>query len=377
VVRDGKHEAKPFCVRHRDRPREFYASAELAVARKRELVALEKRHGSAALDYDRAVHAQVVEARALLPEGVSVVDAARFWADHHPAGTSPEVALAVEQFIEAKVAAAGDVTSRHVRDLRSRMRGFVLAFGERSVAAVNSEAVLAWLQSLEDSPRTVANYRSAVQNFFNFAVRRGWLGRSPMERIATGDLPRVPASTKHPLTVAQANALLAVVQAERPAYLAHFALRLFLGFRTSEARRFRWEWIQPELGRVYIPAHGTKTGDAWSIDDVPPRFWELVRKPWRNGQVPAPYVRAWEGSKAIPGERTAQPGLKAQILSEIGRVNWPDNATRDTFCTLHISAYRDPQRTALVLKHRNSQTLWQSYLGALMPEAQARGFFEG
>jgi hypothetical protein len=41
-----------------------------------------------------------------------------------------------------------------------------------------------------------------------------------------------------------------------------------------------------------------------------------------------------------------------------------------------MSAYRSAERTALVLKHRNSQTLWQSYLGTLVPQAEALEFFE-
>lgn len=372
-LEDGR--ARPYCVRHRGMPREFFATAEAAVARKKELRALERDHGRAALDYDRAVHAEVVEARAILPTGVSIVDAARHWLEHHPGGESPAVAAAVEDFLAAKLAAAGD-SDRHVRDLRSRLRAFALSFGSQSVAGIGTDAIRNWLASMDASARTVANYRTALQNFFRFAVRRQWCGRSPMERIAPEDMPRVAASRKHPLSVCQANAVLAVVAEQRPEYVPHFALRLLLGFRTAEARRFRWEWIQPEQARVYIPAHATKTGDAWSLDDVPPRFWRLVEKPWRNGQVPAPYARAWEGSARINGKRTRKTGLKAAILQAGGMTRWPHNATRDTFCTLHISAYRDPQRTALMLRHRNAQTLWRSYLGELVTTNVARPFFE-
>lgn len=387
-LRDGR--ARPWMVRHRALKPETFASAEGAVARKAELIELERRHGADALDYDRVVHAQVVEARRILPAGVSLAAAAEFWARHHPLGESPLVATAVEDFIAAKKRASGrsaeQQQARNVRDLSSLLRPFVLAFGDQAVADVGSGAVLRWLESLGHAPRTVANYRNGLQTFFNFAVRRGWCGVSPMVRVAAEDLPKVATSAKHPLTIAQADALLAVVAAERPEWVPHFALRLFLGFRSSEAGRFRWEWIQPELGRVYIPAHATKTGDAWSIDDVPPRFWQLLGENLKSdplklgnfkGAVPKPYVRAWEGSKAIKGKRRAQTGLKARILEAAGLKTWPDNATRDTFCTLHISAYRDPQRTALVLKHTNAQTLHRSYLGTLVPEAAAREFFEG
>lgn len=375
---DGR--ARPFSVFHKGNKREFFATAEEAVARKKELVATERIHGSAALEYDRKTHVEVLQVREILPPGVSIVDCARFWVKHHPSGSSPMVATAVKMFIESKrkssITDDDDCDNRHIRDIKSRLGAFALAFGDQLVSEVSADAALSWLLSLDKGPRTVMNYRNHLQNFFNFAVRKQWCGVSPMNFVSVQDLPRVGSSDKHPLAVDQANDLLEFIKNEAPVYLAHFALRIFLGFRTSEARRFRWEWIQPEQGRVYIPDFATKTGDAWSIDDIPPRFWDFVKKPTETGLVPAPYVRIWQGCKEVKGIRSAQVGLKHRILKRIGLMSWPSNATRDTFCTLHISAYRDPQRTALVLKHRNSQTLWQSYLGALVPRAKAIDFFE-
>lgn len=379
---DGR--LKPFSVKHK-KIREFFATAEQAVARKRELVEMEKSQGAVALEYDRATHAEIVKAKEIVPESVGIDELARFWARHHPAGESPTIDVAVDQFINTKRLTNGSAEetttdSRHVQDLKNRLRAFSLSFEEQIVSEVSSEAISQWLLSLGKAPRTIANYRTALQNFFNFAVRKQWCGISPMDRVSLQDLPRVQRSAKHALTVEQANRLLELIEKLAPQYLPHFALRLFLGFRTSEAARFRWDWIQPDEGRVYIPARATKTRDAWSIDDVPPRFWEIVKKPKSAGhriiQVPAPYVRIWQGCNAVKGLRTAQVGLKATIVKEIGLDSWPHNTTRDTFCTLHISAYRDPQRTALILKHRNSQTLWQSYLDTLVNQAYAKAFFE-
>ena len=376
---DGRD--RPFCVRHRDLKREFFATAEAAGARKRELVELERDQGRAAIDYSRQDHALLVAAREVLPVGVSVLDAARFWVLHHPSSVERTVAGAVSEFLAAKRVAAGigegDPVSRHIGDLTNRCGAFVLAFGPRAVVDVTGNEVLAWLQGLRLAPRTVANYRNAVQTFFNFAVRRDWLLVSPLDKVDASDLPAVRAGAKHPLTVAQANKTLALFAKHWPRYRVHFALRFFLGFRTAEVRRFRWEWIQREQGRVIIPGwfydgdqarQGSKTGDNWAIDDVPPRFWavlDAVGKVPNSGEVPAPYQRLWD-FKMLPAWRV-----------EVGLREWPHNATRDTFCTLHMSAYRDDQRTALILKHSNTQQLRRSYLGTLVPQVKARVFFEG
>lgn len=382
LYQDGR--AKPFLVRHRAMKPETFASAEAAVARKNELIELERTEGTAALTYSREVHADVTEARKLLPEGISHAEAARFWVDHHPRNTL-SLAEAVEQFIalRRKQSLKPDLLTRHTKDLKSRLGRFVLSFGHKPLPEITGEAILSWLDDLRTpggdlmSARSVANYRVALQNLFNYATRRKWISESPMDSVLRDDLPTVRSSEKNPLSADQANGLLAMVKAERPDWLCHFALRLFLGFRTSEANRFRWEWIQPDQARVYIPARATKTGDAWSITDIAPRFWRMIGTPLKSGAVTAPHIRAWQGCKAIPNRRRAQVGLKTRIVKALELGCWPDNATRDTFCTLHISAYRDPQRTALVLKHRNSSTLYRSYLGTLVPKADAQSFFEG
>lgn len=378
---DGR--ARPFLVRHRSMKPETFSTPEAAVARKKELLELERTEGTAAITYSRAVHADVTEARKILPPGISHTEAARFWMDHHPS-TTLHLAKAVEHFLALRISQSvePDILSRHTKDLKSRLGRFVLSFGEQPLPEITGEAILQWLSEQRTpkgeplSPRSVANYRVALQNLFNYAARRKWIVESPMDRVLRDDLPTVRSSDKHPLSIDQANTLLEMVQAERPEWLPHFALRLFLGFRTSEANRFRWEWIQRDQGRVYIPAQASKTGDAWSINDVPPRFWSMIGEPEKSGAVPPPHIRAWQGCKAIPRRRRARVGLKTRIVQALELDRWPDNATRDTFCTLHISAYRDPQRTALVLKHRSSSTLWTSYLGTTVAQAAARAFFE-
>jgi hypothetical protein len=379
------HRVRPFMVRHRKLPAETFVTAEQAVARKNELVALERAQGVDALSYTRAIHADVTTARSLLPAGISHTDAAQFWALHHSTSVGMRVQEAIETFLTAKHARSGQASDAaatpHVQDLRTRLHQFALVFGQENLSDLTGEILSQWVLNLNQSPRSIINYRGALQNFFNYSIRRKWIVSNPIEQMFVEDLPEVGRSDKHALTVAQTNAALAVIERERPQWLVHFALRFFLGFRTAETGRFQWEWIQPEQGRVYIPASATKTKDAWSIDDVPPRFWALI-KPLlhdqfgkrRTGHIYAPYPRQWDGCNGDDG-RTPVVGLKAKILKELKLQSWAQNTTRDTFCTLHMSAYRSAERTALVLKHRNSQTLWQSYLGTLVPKAEAKRFF--
>lgn len=387
-LKDGRD--RPFVVRHRKLKAESFKTAEDAVARKKELIELESSQGVEALTYSRAVHADVMEARAMLPSGVSHAQTARFWLKHH-SGESLQVAEAVEKFIDLRKrqSICPNGWTRHTKDLNSRLGRFALSFGNQFLSEITSGDLLNWLGELsapdksELCARSIANYRRALENFFNYAFRRAWVVESPMQKVTQEDLPTVRRGQKKPLTVAQADKLLEFVAEVTPRFLIHFALRLFLGVRTSESRRFQWDWVQPGQSRILIPGwfytveneiqRGSKTGDDWAIHDVPERFWRLFNAEKRpaKGNVPKPSTRYWHGYD----ERTRRRCLKRQIIEAIGLDAWPHNVTRDTFCTLHMSAYRSAERTALVLKHRNSQTLWQSYLGTLINCEDAKKFF--
>lgn len=383
MFRDGR--AKPFLVRHRKLPTESFASAEAAVARKAELIQLEKNHGHEALSYDRATHADATAALNELPAGISLLDAARFWTKHH-SGEDISCAEAISRFVDNKRAQSNRPTGKmtpHVHDLNTRLRRFSLAFGEQQLTEITSEPILHWLLELDQSPRSIKNICTALNNFFNYAARRRWITRSPMIDVTNDDLPKVRTSLKNPFSPDQAAIVMDVVRDVAPRCLLHFALRLWIGFRTQEAHRFRYEWILPDQKAVHIPGwfytddgsieQGAKTGDAWMIDDVSPAFWRLYREHLATqsidpknakGQIPAPYYELWIK-------------LRSAILTELELSKWPDNACRDTFCTLHMSAYRSAERTALILKHTNAQTLWRSYLGTLINQDTARVFFEG
>ena len=391
-LKDGR--ARPWMVRHRNMKAETFATPEAAVQRKKELIGLEKNHGSAAIEYSREIHADAKQALDVLPDGVSCLDAARFYVLHHST-VEMRVDEAAEAFIEFKrqKSVKPEGWTPHTRNLKFRLKPFSDSFENELMSNLTADSVYKWLLSLKNrkgeplSPRSIANYRINIGGFFNYAVRRNWITKSPMDDISTDDLPTVRGSRKNPLSVAQANTLLEAVSEIKPQYLIHFALRLFAGMRSAETNRFMWEWINRDEKTIKIPGYvysdddsidqGSKTGDDWLIQDVPSRFWkfyDLEKRP-TTGQVPKPYKAAWGGWKRKDGTRA--PGLRDHIVNAMRLKKWPENTTRDTFCTLHISAYRDPKRTALVLKHTNSQTLWRSYLGTLVDQKAAVKFFEG
>ena len=185
---------------------------------------------------------------------------------------------------------------------------------------------------------------------------------------------KIPKASNPIITIEQTKLLFDYLVAECPNLVVWFALKTWVGLRTSEADRFRYEWIDSEQKRVIIPGwewvegklvQVAKTQDNWEIHDLEPCFWCWVQK----------YKEADEGPISKPS-RLCWNLIKKHLKEKAGLEKWPSNALRNSFCTYHISLYRDANKTALVLKHTSPRTLYREYLGNLVPKEKAQGYFE-
>lgn len=183
-------------------------------------------------------------------------------------------------------------------------------------------------------------------------------------------MPDARPGAKHPLRLWQVSALLALIEGNYPRFALWAVLQLFAGVRAGEALRFRGEWILAEARAVRIPGWGldgkagSKTRDDWALLDLPVGFWRWVEAhPAGPGPLAAPSRRRW---RAIARE------LRSQGIID----RWESNAMRDSFATYHFSAYKDPLKTAALLKHRDSQMLYRSYLGCIRPQWEGLAYFQ-
>lgn len=177
-------------------------------------------------------------------------------------------------------------------------------------------------------------------------------------------LPRELKKQKTVFSLADVRDILDVVQ-EEPAFrrfIPFFALQLFCGIRRAEAERMRWEWIDFERKEIRMPAEITKTGDEHIMRQ--PFLPETVFR-WLSPFRPTVFTDA----KILSPSTT----MWAAITRRIGK--WERNGMRHTFATMHVSLHGDPAKTAVLLRHRNQQRLWQNYLARLVPEDEARAYF--
>ncbi|WP_309386104.1 tyrosine-type recombinase/integrase [Cerasicoccus frondis] len=369
-IRDGKHDAKPFQVEHRGK-RSYFATAEEAITEKKRLKGLEVKHGTESIQYSRHAHAEYETSMNLLRAAgivATLPDVTQFYIQHHQTadGAPKTVIEAARLFLERKENL--NRSTRHVKDLKSRLNQFSAQFGNRQLSSLTRSEIEEWLLGLNLSPRTIRNYFITLSNFFNSLTRWRWTRENPISDIAEDDLPTVPNVMKRALTLDEAKGYMAHIEAHEPRYVLWSVVQLFLGIRNAEAERFKVDWIDYEQRRVIIPGwalvgdkvqQGSKTQDDWVIYDVEPVFWE-----WANAYPEYAFAR----NKATNRIRHA--------LADKGIINkWPSNALRRTYTTNHISLYRDAPRTALVLRHQNPRRLLKNYLARMVPKDQAVAFF--
>ena len=339
--------------------------------------------------YAEADWREYEEAKRHLPSGVSLVEAAIFYANSNLDPQRPgSLEKAVEAYLKLK---EKSVDSSTYAGYRTALNDLKARHAIKPLEAIKASDLLEILDGLSESgatPVTIRNRYNCWRVFFKWIHRKRYVKSNALLEIDfKTELPALEESEKHPLRVDQVQAIMQLLECGCPdrrgrtadvsRFLLWAALQFFLGARTSEADRFRYEWIQKDLGRIYIPRwstnratgekkKGAKTKDPWAIVNIERNFWTwFERQPDKKpeGLIPVPTRATWE--------KDIQPA----ILAACGLATWPSNAKRDSFATYHISLYKNPGATALVLKHKNPVMLYKSYLGKIVRPEIARTYF--
>ncbi|MBQ8445823.1 MAG: tyrosine-type recombinase/integrase [Opitutales bacterium] len=297
------------------------------------------------------------------------IEAVLFWKRHgRPKAVSvPGVAECFSAFIEWQKASGR--SHGHIRELVLAGKKFSSKFSGKNLYDIDERDLQNWLLSFSDlAPRSIQNLWTNTRNFLSWCKSaRGWISRVP--EIDTRLLPRTECKSVEIWSVREAEFAMRFIEQNYPAFAPHYALRLFAGLRTSEARKMRWEWIDFEKRTILVPARDKdgsrvcQTGDDWLIlptflpDNGETVFSWLAR--YRNDElgdrVPAPYTKA-----------------KVKISKSC---NWKQNVMRHTFATMLASYNHDDGKTILATRHTNTQTLKRYYKGVNQTIGESTAFF--
>ena len=149
------------------------------------------------------------------------------------------------------------------------------------------------------------------------------------------------------LTPKQTARLFAYALKHRPETLGRLALEAFAGLRFTSAAMLAKEEINFDDKGITLLARKIKTRRRRYIDGLPANFWDWIGKTteacWRM-------------------KRSQWMHIKSDVFAGAG-VPHPQNCLRHSFCTYHVSAYKNPGLTATLLCHQNQAQLWGHYNG--------------
>ncbi|MDP9099875.1 MAG: site-specific integrase [Verrucomicrobiota bacterium] len=185
--------------------------------------------------------------------GVSLVDAAKFYARHHGRGIKRmPVAEVVREMIAAKEIQGVSVV--YLNDLRYRLGAFAERF-QCDLAALSRDDVRGFLDGLKLSARSFNNYLTSLKTFFGFAADRDWLSR---EADLLASVKR-RKEKKSPVEIFTPSEMATLLQQAGPDLALCLALGAFAGLRSEEILRLEWADVIRRPGFIEVAAHKAKT----------------------------------------------------------------------------------------------------------------------
>lgn len=250
------------------------------------------------------------------------------------------------------------LSERTLETYRISAKRIEAAFSKNTLAELNERRLLDWYYEMPGAARSRRGILTNALSWLNFCAESGWIEKAPT--IRRHQLERELSSGVGVFSVREVEKILDTVLDRFPEYFPNMALRAYVGLRTVEASKMRWEWIDFARKRITVPAEICKTRDTWTLQapNLPEKIFRcLAPYAKTSGAIPSPENDAWE-----------------RLLAALP-VPWKHNGLRHTFCTMHISLCGDASRTATLLKHRGLSMLYKHYCGSLVSQCEAERYF--
>jgi integrase len=310
----------------------------------------QENYGTAALSIPDALRVEAIECAELLqPFGVTLRDAARFYAAHLKAITgSRKVSEVVADLLAART--ADGMSPRYLGDLRWRLGRFALSFGEEMIAGISASRIDQWLRGLGVGAATRNTFRRRVAALFNFARRRGYVTENP---VADVERAKERETEIEILSVGQVARLLLSASSDM---LPFWAIGAFAGLRRAEIERLTWSEIDFDAGVIEVKASKSKTAS-------------------RRLVTIQPNLRAWLAPYRTRSGRVSPVNLQRKIFEDRERAGlragWPQNALRHSFGSYYLAQFNDAAKLALEMGN-SPATIFRHYRQLVKPKDAER-----
>jgi len=133
------------------------------------------------------------------------------------------------------------------------------------------------------------------------------------------------------------------------------ALGFFAGIRSEELHRMDRASIRMEDGIITVGPDIAKTGHVRHIS------MSENLKAWIVAYMPEDQWKITEGRRVFTRQRK-------EVQAAAGVDEWPHNAMRHTFATMHVSYHQNAALTATELGHHSQDLLYRHYRGLATKE---------
>jgi integrase len=287
-------------------------------------------------------------------DGISLVDAAKFYARHHGRNIARKpVADAIEEMIAAKKGAG--LSEVYSRDLKYRLGTFKQVF-RCDVCSIAPQDVTTFFADLKLSPRSYNNFLRTLRTFFRFAQKQRWLSKET-DLLETIERRKERGS---PVEIYAPSELADLLGHARPDVAPCIALAAFAGLRAEEILRLEWADVDRRPGFIEIAAHKAKTATR-RLAPVTANLAQWLATAPRNGS------HIWSHSKDGFFKVLARTASRA-------KVTWKQNALRHSFISYRLAEVQDVNRVALEAGN-SPQMIFRHYRELATP-GQASSWFD-
>ena len=293
-----------------------------------------------------------LRALSLLPRGVSLESAARFYRDNLYSGKAINMKDALALWIQEKEKGVeGDRPLRPKTILGYKhFRGIFEDVFPTEVAAVTSSALKEWFALHDWKPETYRHYRACCSAFFGWCVAKEFCADNPLLKVkkGKGDSEAEPSI----LTSKQAQSLLSYAEAHSPKIVPYLAISLFAGIRHAELRRLTAESFKD--GQIEVKAGASKTRRRRLVD-IRPNL--------------AAWIRSYPPGTAVYFDRYPF----RTVTRNTGLHPWKLDTLRHTFVSM-LYALTDNE-TLTAAQAGNSTAVLQKHYRALVSKMEAEKFW--
>jgi integrase len=260
-------------------------------------------------------------------------------------------------------------SKRYLGDLRLKLTRLAQELGDgRAIHVITTSDIDSVLRSHPEwSPLTRNNYATAARVLFAFAFKRGVILKDP-----TVGLDRCTVILEKPgiLSVDEARALL---ESAPDDFVAAIAIALFAGLR-PESELMRLDWSQVDLGSRLIDVASTKNSASHRYVKIAGNLIAWLRPLRRDSGALCPkgdaYYSQLQKTRCSAARKLESAGVPHPSLDD-----WPQDAMRHTFASMHYAKWKNAAVTAEQMGHANGLRIFFRHYRNRVKEVEARAFW--